>query len=89
MAGTSKANQRQSNRRKGYYTNLYDRVKINKLITHARHVVNSVRDGVVHDKRSWDHLKLKPKIDLDRASRHAKNVMNAPRIAMYLALAAK
>ncbi len=37
MDGTSKQNQRRSTRRKGYYATLVDRVKINKLITHAQH----------------------------------------------------
>lgn len=52
MAGSmSKANQRQSNKRKGYYASQPDRTKVNKVVKMARHVA---RYGC---KRTLDKLR--------------------------------
>ncbi len=85
MSGASKANQRQSTRRKGYYASQFDRTTMNKLITHAGHVVRSMTEDTIKDQRSWSHLRLKPKIDLHRASMYAES----PRVKRLLQLASK
>lgn len=72
--GMSKANQRQSGRRKGYYQAQRDKTVVNKIITWARHVVN------FNDTRSLDRLKQKAKIELSRAAKFAKS----PRVAALL-----
>jgi len=63
----NKANQRQSSRHKGYYTSQFDRTRVNKLITTARHIVR------FNDTRALDRLKQKPAIDKARAAKIAES----------------
>lgn len=82
----NKAKDRQSRKRKLYYTQQYDRTVINKIITQARHVANS--SFYKHMPRAKDalgRLRQMDKIHLKRAHDKAKS----PRVrdTLYLALA--
>ena len=80
MAGSmSKANQRQHQKRKGYYTSQPDRTKVNKVVTMARHVA---RYGC---KRTLD--KLRQVVALTR--HHAFLKTSSERIKAVILEAAK
>lgn len=61
-AAVSKQNARQSHKHKGYYAAQFDKTKVNKIITTARHI------AIYEDKRAFDRLKQKPEIDKSRAA---------------------
>lgn len=62
MSGAkNKAKDRQSRNHERYYDMLKDVVKINKIITMAKHIVR------YNDKKQFDRLKQVVKIDLHRA----------------------
>lgn len=67
MSGTSKANQRQSTRRKGYYASQKDRTEVNKAVTFGRHVGKHI----LTDKSALSRLANVPPIILSRAAERA------------------
>ena len=76
MAGSmSRANAKQSAKRKGYYKSQFDKTPVNKLITMARHIVR------FNDTKALDRLKQRPAVDKSRASKIAAS----PKVKKLLA----
>ena len=76
MAGSmSRANARQSAKRKGYYKSQAEKTVVNKLITMARHIVR------FNDTKALDRLKQRNPIDKSRASKIAAS----PKVRALLA----
>lgn len=78
MSGAkNKAKDRQSRNHEGYYNRLKDVVKINKLITMAKHIVR------YDDRKQFDKLRQAVKMDLHLAHRKA----TSPKVKEVLAKA--